>query len=169
MTWNDENLIGILQKGGVAVMPTDTLYGIVGSALNKSTVERIYKIRKRTRGKPCINLIGSLDELKKFDIAISPEQKVQIENFREPTSFIINSISFRLPKNEELRKLLLQTGPLVAPSANPEGLPPARNIDEAKKYFGSSVDLYIDGGEITGQPSKVIKLLKDGSISILRE
>src|SRR5665811_1893127 len=46
----------------------------------------------------------------------------------------------------------------IAPSANPEGLSPAKDILEAKRYFNDSVDLYVDGGEIFNKASKVIKL-----------
>lgn len=164
-----ENLVKVLKNGGVAVMPTDTIYGLVGQALNPETVARIYKIKKRSPEKQCIALIGSLDELRKFNLSISAEQKKQIENFKEPTSFIVGENSFRLPKEDELRTLLLQTGPLIAPSANPEGLPPAQNIKEAREYFGNNVDLYVDGGTISGKASKLIELHSDGSVTILRE
>lgn len=159
-------LIQILQNGGVAVMPTDTIYGIVGLALNKKTVERISKIKKRSPEKPFINLIGDWSETKKFGIDAS---QYKIPENTEPTTYIIEGVSFRIPNVPELRDLLLKTGPLIAPSANPEGLPPAENILEAKEYFGDSVDLYVDGGEISGKASKIIKLNSDGSISVLRE
>lgn len=159
-------LIQILQNGGVAVMPTDTIYGIMGLALNKKTVERISKIKKRSPEKPFINLIGDWSETKKFGIDAS---QYKIPENAEPTTYIIEGISFRIPNVPELRDLLLKTGPLIAPSANPEGLPPAENILEAKEYFGDSVDLYVDGGEISGKASRIIKLNSDGNISILRE
>ena len=167
--WADENLIKVLKGGSVVVMPTDTLYGLVGQALSQETVARILKIKKRSPHKFCINLIGSLNELTKFSITLSTEQKKVLENFTEPTTFVLDSISFRLPQSNELRNLLLQTGPLIAPSANPEGLTPAKNIEEAKNYFGDSVDLYIDGGEVKGKASRVIKLSKDSSVAIIRE
>ena len=75
MIWDEENLVKVLKDGGVAVMPTDTLYGIVGRAQDSSTVERIYKIRKRSPEKPCIILIGDISDLEKFSVNISPEQK----------------------------------------------------------------------------------------------
>ena len=181
--WNDENLVKTLKEGGVVVMPTDTLYGIVGNAQNKDTVGRIYKIRNRTEKKPCIILVGDLHELRKFNIILTDAQEKEIEKYKEPTSFILEcsdanltylhrgtkTLAFRLPNLKELRDLLLKTGPLIAPSANIEGLPTAENIIEAKKYFGSLADLYIDSGRISGKASKLIKLHKDGSVSILRE
>ena len=182
MILGDENLVKVLKENGVAVMPTDTLYGIVGKALDVSVVDRIYELRKRKPSKPCIIIMGDISELEKFGIGLTLEQKKTIKEFTEPTSFILDcpeekfsylhrgmkTLAFRLPMARGLQDLLKQTGPLIAPSANLEGLPPAKNIAEAKKYFGDGVDLYIDGGEIIGKASKVVQLHKDGSQSILR-
>ncbi|MBW6431834.1 Sua5/YciO/YrdC/YwlC family protein, partial [Patescibacteria group bacterium] len=49
-------------------------------------------------------------------------------------------------------------GPLIAPSANPEGMPPALNITIAKEYFGSKVDYYRDSGNLEGEASTIIDL-----------
>ena len=65
-----------------------------------------------------------------------------------------------MPANQDLRNLITETGPLVAPSANPEGLAPANTIDEAKEYFGDSVDFYIEG-TVTTQPSKIVRITAD--------
>ncbi|MBU0999311.1 threonylcarbamoyl-AMP synthase [Patescibacteria group bacterium] len=181
--WNDENLIKVLKEKGVVVMPTDTIYGIVGQALSSAVVLRIYNIKKRAPEKPFIILIGEIGELEKFSIILSEKQKDILKKYWPgPVSIILDcsdetllylhrgtkTLAFRVPAQENLRKLLLQTGPLVAPSANPEGLAPAQNIFEAKKYFSNAVDLYVDGGEIISQASKVIELHKDGTSKILR-
>ena len=147
-------------------MPTDTIYGIVGRAEDKDAVKRIYQVKQRSPEKKLITLIADWADIKKFGI---DPKKYKIPVFDEPTTVIMDGISFRLSQNEKLRDLLRKTGPLVAPSANPEGLSPAQNIDEAKKYFGNQVDLYIDGGEILGRPSKLVRLHPDGSIHIIRE
>lgn len=191
MMWNNENLINTLKMGGVVVMPTDTIYGIVGRAENEETVNRIYSIRKRNPEKPCIILIGDVSELKKFYIVLSEQQKNIIKEFWPfdsaqdkftPVSIILDcvdekflylhrgtkTLAFRVPAQKELRELLFETGPLIAPSANTEGLPPSVNITEAKKYFGDKVDLYIDGGEIKAEASKVIRVFQDGSVETTR-
>ena len=189
--WNDSNLIKVFKNNSIAVMPTDTIYGIVGSALSKSVVERIYDIRKRAPQKPCIILIGDINELHEFSIHLSDKQKEKLEEYwsfdvtqdLRPTSIILDcndyrfsylhrgtkTLAFRIPLNLELRNLLKQTGPLIAPSANPEGLLPAQNIEEAKKYFAEAVSLYVDGGEITGKASKIIRLNSDGSTFTIRD
>ena len=190
--WNDENLIKVLQEDGVVIMPTDTIYGIVGKAQEEFVVNRIYTIRKRNPTKPCIILIGSMDELEKFSVILTQEQQNKIEEFwftksgvegKRPTSIVLdcldpaleylhrgtNTLAFRLPASQTLRDLLLKTGPLIAPSANLETIPPCETMEDAKKYFGDLVDLYIDGGTIKNKASKLIKLHKDGSVTILRE
>ncbi|MDP3732970.1 MAG: L-threonylcarbamoyladenylate synthase [Candidatus Daviesbacteria bacterium] len=164
------DIVNLLKKGEIGVMPTDTIYGIVGSALNPQTVEKIYQLRKRAKNKPFIILISSLDDLKKFDIKLSKEQEVFLKKiWPNPVSVVLHSLAFRIPKNEKLLALLREVGPLVAPSANIEGEPPAQNIAQAKKYFGTSVAFYIDGGSIITEPSSLIELEDDGSFNILRQ
>jgi L-threonylcarbamoyladenylate synthase len=184
MEWNDKNLVTVLKNGGVAVMPTDTIYGIVGQAQNVATIHRIYNLKKRNPEKPCIILIGNIEDLAEFSITVSDEQKEKLKEFWSgPVSVILdcedesfsylhrgtNTLAFRLPAPQTLQDLLLKTGPLIAPSANLEGSKPAENILEAKKYFGDLVDLYIDSGTISNKASKLVRLRKDGTVDILRE
>ena len=178
----------ILLEGGVGVLPTDTIYGIVGSALNEKTVARIYKLRRRNPLKPMIILIGSLSDLRLFDISLSPAEKkilkkiwpnkvsviLKMSDTRHATSdkfkYLhrgINTLAFRLPKPYWLKRLLAITGPLVAPSANWEGKPPATTIREAKKYFGKKIDFYIDAGRLVSPPSTLVEI-KKGKLIVLR-
>jgi len=180
MKKNLNNIIKILKNDGVGIIPTDTLYGLVGSAFSKKAIDRIYKLKKRDRKKKLIILISSLNDLKKFKIKINKEQKVVLNKYwphfaevsrgkLEAVSVILNGIAFRLPKNKKLIEFLKKTGPLVAPSANPEGKEPASNIKEAKKYFKDKADFYLSGGVLKGKSSKLIKLNKKGKEVILRK
>lgn len=161
------HIVNLLKKGKIGVMPTDTIYGIVGLALNPQTVEKIYALRKREKDKPFIILISSLNDLKKFDVTLTKEQ----ENFLKkiwpnPVSVVLHNLAFRMPKNKKLLKLLRAVGPLVAPSANIAGAKPAQTIDQAKQYFGDSV-FYVDGGEIISKPSALIEF-SDTGVKVLR-
>jgi L-threonylcarbamoyladenylate synthase len=179
----DNKVVKILQNGGVGVLLTDTLYGLVGRAFNKNTVGRIYKIKKRNKKKPLIILISRVENLKMFGIEIDSKLKEYLKKFWPgPTSIILpckikkfeylhcgtKTLAFRLPKKNALIKILKKTGPLVAPSANPENLPPAQNIKEAKKYFGNSVDFYLKGGRPSNKASTVIKI-SNGNIETFRK
>jgi L-threonylcarbamoyladenylate synthase len=175
--------IKILQDGGVGVLATDTLYGIVGSALHRETVERIYTLRKRDLDKPMIILIGDIGDIEKFDIVLAPKE-IEILNNLWPNKISVvldchsakfeylhrgkETLAFRLPADRNLRAFLKQTGPLVAPSANTQGNEPAKNIAEAKNYFGNHVDFYLDGGTIDSAPSTIVSL-KNGELKMIRE
>lgn len=174
----------ILKLGGIGVLPTDTLYGVVGSALDKKTVERIYELRKRESGKPMIILISSLSDLKKFGIALSAAQKKVLKNLWPGKVSVVfgcklkkweylhrekKSLAFRFPADEELVSLLKKVGPLVAPSANLAGKKPAATYLEAKKYFGEEVDFYVDWGKLKSKPSTIVELGEDGCVKLLRE
>lgn len=177
--------VEILNRGGIGVLPTDTLYGLVGRALDEQVVERIYKLRKRNRKKPVIILTGSFSDLRGFGVRINrATRKILNRVWPGPVTVVlplgtkatrkfkylhrgVKSLAFRLPKPIALRKLLAKTGPLVAPSANIEGAPPARNLRKAREYFGDKVDFYISGGLRKEKPSTLIKIT-DGEVIVLR-
>jgi len=164
----DQQIINIIaeriKQGEIGVIPTDTIYGIVCSAFNENSVEKLYKIRKRNKDKPMIILIGSVNDLKLFNI------DAIVKNWPEKTSIVFDcndfeylhrgkrSLAFRLPHNKDLIDILKISGPIVAPSANIEGGKPAENIKEAKNYFGDKIDFYLDVGTIKSKPSKIIYL-----------
>lgn len=191
---------GVLLRGGIAVILTDTTYGIVGSAFNEKVVNEIYRLRKRDLNKPFIILIADKSDLKKFGVVPTEAQnKILDRVWPGPTSVILpctgekfsylhrgkNTLAFRCPSERELRALLHKVGPLVAPSANPQGLPVARTIAEARAYFGhharpvrgregsqcvfdsNGVNFYQDGGAATAPPSRLIDVT-DGTEKMLR-
>ena len=169
-----------LKNDGVVVLATDTLYGITGSVFSKKVVKKIYKMKGRNSDKPFIVLFNSYQDLNKFGIKIGEGEAKILEKFWPGKVSIIlpcklkkftyihrgtNSIAFRMigKKNKNLYNLLKQVGPIVAPSCNTEGLPPAKSIKDAKEYFNQRhrsdlwPDLYIDSGEKEGKPSSLIK------------
>jgi L-threonylcarbamoyladenylate synthase len=177
------NITESINEGGVGIIPTDTIYGLVGSALLPDTIDRIYQLKRRHKNKPLIVLIADIDQLEQFGIELSERLIEQLKSYWPGAYSIIlptiddqfeylsrntDAIAFRLPDNEELRDLIRGTGPIVAPSANVEGLAPATTIEEARKHFGTDVDFYIDGGELTGKPSTLLEF--DGEeVSTLRD
>ncbi len=182
-TFSDPKLIKSIKHGAVGVLPTDTIYGLVGSARLPETVERIYDIRQRDRNKPLIMLISSLEDLKYFHIPLDKNTKNILHRVWPGKVSVIlpcpskkfrylhggmNTLAFRFPDCKELVELVKRAGPIVVPSANPSGLPPARNIFEAKKYFGDKVDFYVDEGTLESKPSTLIAV-ENGIIEIKRE
>jgi L-threonylcarbamoyladenylate synthase len=156
-------------------VPTDTLYGIVGSALKPSAVERVYELRNRERDKPMIVLIGGWGDFDRLKVQI-PERTRELLNkvWPGPVSVVLSapspalaylhrgtgSIAFRMPAKPALRELLMIAGPLVAPSANLAGEPPALNVAQARAYFGDEV-FYVDEGELHNPPSALVDARTD--------
>lgn len=174
-----EETIASLKNSGVGVMPTDTIYGLVGQALKPKTVERIYRLKKRRGDVPFIIIISDIEDLKLFDIKPTPPVKNILNKlWPNPVSIILplstknkdqikkfrylhrgkNSLSFRLPKNKKIQNLIKQTGPLIATSANIHGEPPAETISKAKKYFDKNVDFYLNAGKLKSPPSTLISI-----------
>lgn len=172
-----------LRRGGVGVIPTDTIYGIVGSAFSRETVARIYRLRNRSRKKPMIILIGKMGDLVSFGIKLTREMRGKVNQFWPGKVSIIlpcrgkdfeylhrgtETLAFRLPEKRDLRALLRTTGPLVAPSANTEGKQPASTLTEAETYFGRRVDFYVDGGCVASAPSTLIEFKGDKAVVLRR-
>lgn len=178
----DRETADIIVKGGAGVFPTDTLYGIVASAFDRAAVELIYELKGRDKGKPFIILVSSLDDLKRFKAKLGAnERDFLVENWPASLSAIVpvegddfeylhrgtGSLAFRMPADERLQALLRETGPLVAPSANPQGAQPASTVEEARGYFGAALDFYIDGGVLSGEPSTLVDL-RQGKMELVR-
>lgn len=180
---NDEALINCLNTGGVAVIRTDTLYGLVARADDEAAVERVYKIKQRANHKPCIILIDTIESVSDW-VNMEPWQDQYRQLWPGPISIIVptikpgapewlvrggDTLALRQPDDLRLTSLLRSTGPLIAPSANPEGEPLARSIQEAKAYFGDEVDYYADGGSVTDtRSSRLVRLTADNDPEWLR-
>jgi L-threonylcarbamoyladenylate synthase len=170
----NETIVRLLRGGAIGVLRTDTLYGIVARAGDERAVEHIYAVKQRTPSKSPIVLIASTSQLfdtyddttlQRLSELWPGKNSVILPSTAAPTWIVRDnaSVAYRIPDNKALRRLLLETGPLIAPSANPEGDPPAMSIEEAKNYFGNNVDFYVDGGVVTDDsPSKLYRLQPDG-------
>lgn len=175
----NKNIIKILKKDGIGIVPTDTLYGVVGSAFSKHAVEKIYDIKGRDKNKPFIVLITDIKELSKFGVKLEKEQESYLKKVWPGKVTVIlplekkalkqfrylhrgtNSLAFRMigKRHKNLYTILKSVGPLVAPSANPQGKVPAKTVWEGKKYFPTEVDFYLCGGTRAGKPSTIISLV----------
>ncbi len=170
---DDARVVDCLVRGGIVVARTDTLYGVLARADDERAVSRVYALKDRSAHKSPIVLISSLEQL--YDTPSLILNQVCDQHWPGPVSVIVpsqhaprwirrenNSVAYRLPNHDALRKLISQVGPLIAPSANPEGYEPAQNIEEAYKYFGDMVDVYVDSGQVHDPtPSQIIRIHPD--------
>lgn len=163
------------------IVPTDTVYGLVCRYDSKSAVDKIYKLKKRSRRKPLILLGYNWHALKKFvNIKKNPHSAFRIlhSKWPGPLTLIVpaskkvpkflnkgfKTIGIRVPNNKLLLNLLkLCPGRVLAStSANISG---RKNVNEIAK----KVKLFIKAkkGEMSFKPSQIIKITK-GKIKVLR-
>jgi L-threonylcarbamoyladenylate synthase len=175
-----DSLAAHLRKNGeIAVIPTDTVYGVVGRASDIKSVERLYELKRR-ENKPGTLVAFDIEQL--VALGVERAHLEAVEKFWPgPVSVIVpcganleylhqgkGSLAIRIPSNEWLRTLLKETGPLITSSANQPGEPPATTVDEAKRYFGDKVTWYEDHGTIDRDPSTIIRVV-EGNIEVVRQ
>jgi L-threonylcarbamoyladenylate synthase len=176
-----DKVVQVLKEGGIVCAPTDTIYGLLADAGNRKAVERLYELR-RPSGRPFIVLIPDVEDALNFDIRmprlgfplLSLGLTVIFQKRTTIPTYLTRwrkSIALRVPiQGTFITKLMKEFGGLlVAPSANPEGLPPARDVKEAMDYFGDKIDLYVRGAKLEGKPSTIVKFVSDKTIKIVRE
>lgn len=175
---SDVGLVEMLGRGGVGVLPTDTVYGLVCVASDLGAVSRLYGLKSREH-KPGTVIAASIDQL--VELGIKARYLKAVEQFWP------NAISIEVPHtiaylnqntgrqafrvirgSENLLELLHKVGPLLTSSANQPTKPPANTVKEAQNYFGDQVDFYVDGGDLSDhKPSTVIRIVDD-AVEILR-
>ena len=170
--------------GGIGVIPTDTVYGLVCDALNIDSVDKIYKLKKRDYNKPLVILISNIEMLKRCVKKIN-ELEFDIINRYWPGELTIvfkksnyipdivaggtDEIAMRMPNNIELIDLINSIDrPLVATSANVSSKETITNIEMLEDSIKNNIDFIIDGGNINNNASTIIKVI-DNKIKVYRE
>lgn len=175
-------IASVITAGGLAVIPTDTLYGIVALADDEVAVAKLYKARRRDLLKPCIVLVASVEQMwdgisreaykKNGHLLPSGAVSVIIPIGDETPLWVKRAgatVAYRIPKDGWLIELLNMTGPLLAPSANLHGQPPAINVADAEHYFADAVSVYVDDGDKRDvQPSRLVYVDENGNVEFLR-
>lgn len=175
----DPELLKLLASGAVGVLPTDTVYGLVAVASNPTAVARLYELKHR-ENKPGTIIAARLQQL--IDLGLRARYIKAVEQYwPNPLSVVVPcgeeltylhqgkySLAVRIPADKQIQSALSQTGALLTSSANMPGQPVATNLAEAQKYFGDTIDFYVDGGSVIDHaPSTVIRVVDD-AIEVLR-
>ena len=171
----------LVQSGTIAVIPTDTVYGVVARAADTQAVANLYALKHR-ENKPGTLIAASIDQL--TELGIKHRYLKAVEQFWPGAVSVVMpcadpglaylhqgkmSLAVRIPDDKKLLALLAETGPLLTSSANQPGEPPAETVEQARAYFGDDVRLYVDGGNLAGrQPSTVVRIVDD-AIEVLRQ
>ncbi len=181
----------VLRKGELAVIPTDTVYGIAADAFTPSAVTALLGAKGRGREMPPPVLVGTVRAAAALVEELSQPAKDLIEEFWPGALTIVcrasrtlswdlgdakGTVAIRMPLHPVALELLKDVGPLAVSSANRSGEPPATTAAEAEAQLGESVAVYLDGGPCPGPvPSTIVdmtapvpRLLRRGLIPVER-
>jgi len=170
----------ILQKGGLVVFPTETVYGLGGNALDREAARKIYLAKGRPSDNPLIIHLAEPGDAENYcytnDIyyrlakAFMPGPLTVILPKRDiiPCSVTggLDSVAVRCPSNAIANALISATGaPIAAPSANISGRPSPTCAEYVIEDMNGRVDMIIDGGECDiGLESTIVKIEREGLV-----
>ncbi|MFA4852612.1 MAG: L-threonylcarbamoyladenylate synthase [Bacteroidales bacterium] len=181
------NTIHVLEKGGIILYPTDTVWGIGCDATNSAAVDKIFKIKRRKANRSLIILVSDHDMLKEYVKDIPDIAWDLINNLEEPTTIIYpeakniarnvaaadKSIAVRIVKDEFCMQLITLFGrPIVSTSANISREPTPLMFSKIPEKIIQEVDyvVKIDQNKIRQlKVSTMIKLNKGGDYTIIRK
>lgn len=173
-----------IARGGVAIFPADTLYGLASDPVNPAAVERIDEIKGRDEGKSSAVMYFSPLAMREIVSGLGPRARDAVGALLPgPVTLVVANPERRYPlacrEDPERLGVRLIEGPLegamtpvLQTSANRSGEPPPTRFDGIAPEVLAAVDLAIDAGELIGAPSTVIDVSRiedDGDWSILRE
>ena len=178
-----------LAAGGVAVVPSDTVYGVCCDPDSEDAARRLYELKGRPAARPAAIMFFGLEQaLSALPELQAAERAAMGALLPGPVTLLLNNpshrfapacrtdpatIGLRVPwLPEGLAALASLPGPVMQSSANVSGEPDARTLDEVPARLRQGVDLVLDGGELPGRPSTVVDLREfstDGSWHVLRE
>jgi len=179
---NIDNLVSILKEGGIAVIPNDTVYGIICDALNIDSINKIYELKNRDYSKPMIVLVSNIEMLKNCCVNINELEEKIINKYLPGELTIIlkksnyipdivskNTLGIRIPNDKNLIEIINKLNrPIVSTSANISSKKSITSIDLLEDSIKNNVDFIYDGGVIDRKPSTIIKV-ENNRIIFLRE
>ena len=172
----------IIEKGGIVVFPTDTVYGIGCNPYNENSVKKIYEIKSRTKLKSLPVLAYSLDVVKEIALIDEFTEKIIEKYWPGPLTLILeltdqklkkslnleNKIAVRIPDSKCTLKLLEKCRLLVGTSANISGNSSYTNPNECIKNI-KNYDIFLNGGTITSKGESTIIEIENEKIKMIRE
>ena len=192
-TWGPalDEAVNVIARGGLVVLPTDTVYGIGADAFTAPAVAALLAAKGRGRQMPPPVLIPDIRTLDGLATEIRDDVRALVRAFWPGGLTVIlrsqpslawdlgetaGTVALRMPDHPAALALLRRTGPLAVSSANVTGSPPALTAEAARSQLGAAVAVYLDAGPVTGGVASTIvdatgptlRLVRAGAIALAR-
>jgi tRNA threonylcarbamoyl adenosine modification protein (Sua5/YciO/YrdC/YwlC family) len=172
--WLVARVAEVLRRGGVAVLPTDTVYGIACSVAQPEAIKRIYALKGLDPRKPLSLLLPDVGEVARWARAVTtPAYRLMKRVLPGPYTFILpassevprimlrtrKTVGIRVPDNPIVRAVLRELGsPLLTTSVRTDDDEFVNDPFALEERLGGVVDVVVDGGPLLEEPSTVVDL-----------
>lgn len=161
--------VATIERGGLVVYPTETVYGLGANALDPDAIEAVFEAKRRPKAKPLSLGVPDLDSIDDY-AAVSDREREFCRTFlpgpvtvllerRETVPDVLvagrDAVGIRIPDHDLARKLLERAGPLTATSANLSGQGSARRVEDVHRSIRDRA-VVLDDGETPGTESTVV-------------
>jgi L-threonylcarbamoyladenylate synthase len=184
-----ERLRACVAGGGVAVFPSDTVYGVCCDPDDEEAAQRLYELKGRPARRPAAVMFFALEQaLRALPELLAAERAALQALLPGPVTLLLENrsgdfraacrqdpatLGLRVPwLPEELHALCSIAEPVMQTSANMSGQPDARTLAEVPSALREGADVVLDGGTLPGTPSTVVDLREyeqSGAWYVLRE
>lgn len=184
-TWGPaiDEAVHALGRGGLVVLPTDTVYGIGADAFAPAAVAALLAAKGRGRQMPPPVLVPDVRTVDGLCTDVPDAARRLMEAFWPGALTVIcraqpslawdlgetrGTVAVRMPDHPAALALLRRTGPLAVSSANRTGAPAARTAGEARAQLGDAVAVYLDGGTAPGGVASTIVDATTADLRVVR-
>ena len=171
----------LLEKGELVAIPTETVYGLAGNALDTAAVTKIFTVKDRPQFDPLIVHVADLEQAIKYSEEIPAKARLLTQKFWPgPLTLLLkrkaiipdlvtsglDTVGVRYPDHSLTRKLLHSISfPLAAPSANPFGYISPTRPEHVNEQLGDKISYILDGGPCTiGIESTIVGFKNDHAV-----
>ena len=185
---NEEQLsiaAGLIRKGEIVGIPTETVYGLGADASNEEAVKKVFAAKGRPADNPLIVHLADFSQAKEYTASIpdlawklaerfcpGPLTMVLPKNEKIPmiTSGGLDTVGIRVPSHPVMHRIIELSGrPIAAPSANTSGYPSPTSADHVMRDMNGRIAAVVDGGASEfGVESTVISIESEDRVRILR-
>lgn len=181
---NLETALDLLQQGEVIALPTETVYGLAGSAFNAGAVSRIFAIKNRPYFNPLITHTNDIEKVARYVQHLPKYARMLAEPFWPgPLTLLLlktkavpdivtagsDRVAVRIPRHPLTLKLLEALDfPLAAPSANPFGYVSPTCAEHVEEQLGDKIPYILDGGPCEVGIESTIVGFEEGKVIVYR-
>jgi L-threonylcarbamoyladenylate synthase len=177
------------RAGRLVVFPTDTVYGLGCDAFSGSAVRNLLSAKNRGPDTPVPVLVGSWSTIDGLVMGVPKVARDLVEAFWPGGLSLVlthapslawdlgatkGTVTLRMPLHPVALELLRDVGPMAVSSANVAGQAVATTVAGVEEQLGDAVGVYLDGGEMPGEPTSTVvdltgdtpRVLRAGAVSV---